>query len=393
MALKLAKRVLSIKTSPIFSVTNKTLELKALGREIINLGVGEPDFATPENIANAAKAAISAGHTHYTAVGGVQELRLAIVNKLKRDNNLDYSVDAVIASTGAKQCIFNLLMATLDPEDEVLILAPYWASYPDMVLLTGAKPVFVEAGIENNFKVSAAQIAAAITAKTKLIMLNSPSNPAGTLYNAAELQDISALLLQHPNIMIMSDDIYEHIVWSEPGFLNILNVEPKLKERTIIINGVSKAYAMTGWRIGYAAGPIEIIKAMAKIQGQSTSNPSSISQYAALEALTGEQTIIATMVTEFKRRHDYIVAAMNTLPGIHCTDAAGAFYLMLDVRGAMQNLQVANDVELANIFLEKAGVALVPGSAFGLDGYLRLSFATSMQNLENAVAKLKEILD
>lgn len=392
--LSLAARVGRIKPSPTLAVTARAAELRAAGHDIIGLGAGEPDFDTPDHIKAAAIQAIQAGQTKYTAVDGTPALKAAIINKFKRDNGLGFTPDQILVSCGGKQSFYNLVQALLNPGDEVIIPAPYWVSYPDMVLLADGKPVELAAGIEQRFKVTPAQLEAAITPRTRLFVINSPSNPTGMAYTRAELAALGEVLRRHPQIVVATDDMYEHILWAAEPFANILNVCPDLAPRTIVLNGVSKAYSMTGWRIGYAGGPAELIKAMKKVQSQSTSNPASISQAAAQAALDGDQGCIAVMLKAFKERHDYLVAALNGLPGVTCLPGDGTFYAFANVQGVIDRLPgVNNDVELAEQLITEAGVALVPGSAFGAPGHLRLSFATSLQVLEEAVARLRKFLD
>ncbi len=387
----LSNRVESIKPSPTLVVSAKANELKAKGINIVSMGSGEPDFDTPENICKAGIAAINNGQTRYTAVDGTASLKKAIIDKFKRENNLEYSLQEVMVSSGGKKVVYNLALAILNAGDEVIIPAPYWVSYPDIVILADAKPIIITTDINDNFKITAEKLENAITDKTKLLMLNSPSNPTGVIYNDEELKNIAKVLLRHPNIFILSDDIYEHIRWNNKPFVNIVMAEPKLKDRTIILNGVSKAYAMTGWRIGYAAGPQNIIKAMSKIQSQSTSNPCSIAQAAAEEALNGKQDFIKEMVTAFEKRHNYIVSSLNAIDGIKCNKSEGAFYSFAYVGDLIKRLGLKDDVELANYCLEKLNIALVPGSAFGANNYIRFSFATSMTNIEKAVKRLAEL--
>ncbi|RUO33050.1 pyridoxal phosphate-dependent aminotransferase [Aliidiomarina soli] len=389
MDYKLSRRVNAIKPSPTLAVSQKAAELKAAGKDVIGLGVGEPDFDTPEFIREAAKQAIDEGHTRYTAVDGIPALKQAVCDKFKRDNQLSYTPDQVLISSGGKHSIFNLLTAWLDEGDEVVIPAPYWVSYPDMTLLVGAKPVIVQATIEQEYKITADQLRSAITEKTRLLFLNSPSNPTGMAYSADELKALAEVLRDYPNILIATDDMYEHILWGDEPFVNLPMVAPDLIERTVILSGVSKAYAMTGWRIGYAAGPKAIIAAMKKVQSQSTSNPAAVSQHAALAALEGDQSCIQTMVTEFKKRHDYLVKALHEIPGIQCLPGHGTFYTFPNVTGLMRKAGVDTDVALCERLLEEANVALVPGSAFGTQGYFRLSFATSMDVLEEAVKRIR----
>lgn len=396
--MKLATRVHAIKPSPTLAVTALAAALKAQGKDIIGLGAGEPDFDTPQHIKEAAITGIQNGFTKYTAVDGTPGLKQAIIAKFKRDNGLDYVAQQILVSCGGKQSFFNLVQAFINPGDEVIIPAPYWVSYPDIVLLAEGKPVIVAAGIEQRYKITPAQLQAAITPKTRLVVINSPSNPSGAIYTGEELAALGEVLRAYPEILIATDDMYEHILLDETPFQNILNVCPDLYARTMVLNGVSKAYAMTGWRIGYAAGPQEIITAMTNIQSQSTSNPTSISQLAAQAALNGNQSCIQPMLQAFRERHQFVVTALNAIPGVHCIPAGGAFYAFADVRQAISQLHQnkrlleANDVALSNFLLEQAGVAVVPGSAFGLEGYLRLSFATSLENLQQATQRMAKAL-
>lgn len=393
MEIQLSHRVQSVKPSPTLAVTARAQELKAQGKDIIGLGAGEPDFDTPEHIKQAAIAAINAGFTKYTAVDGTASLKKAIIAKFSRDNGLSYDPNQVLVSCGGKQSFFNMAQALLNPGDEVIIPAPYWVSYPDMVLLAEGVPVIIRAGLEQGFKITPAQLEAAITPKTRLVVLNSPSNPTGVAYSRAELGALGEVLRRHPQILIASDDMYEHILWADEPFANILNACPDLYDRTIVLNGVSKAYSMTGWRIGYAAGPEKLIKAMKKVQSQSTSNPTSISQVAAEAALNGDQTCIQVMLKAFKQRHDFVVAGLNRIKGVKCLPSQGAFYSFFDVREAIHNLSgIEDDVQLAEYLLTEAGVALVPGSAFGQPGYLRLSFATSLDKLQDALKRIGRLL-
>jgi len=390
---QLSHRVQSVKPSATLAITARAKELKAQGKDIIGLGAGEPDFDTPEHIKQAAIGAINAGFTKYTAVDGTPSLKQAIIAKFSRDNGLSYVPNQVLVSCGGKQSFFNLAQAYINPGDEVIIPAPYWVSYPDMVLLADGVPVIVQAGLEQDFKITPAQLEAAITPKTRLVVLNSPSNPTGVAYSKAELQALGKVLLAHPNILIASDDMYEHILWADEPFSNIVTACPELYNRTLVMNGVSKAYSMTGWRIGYAAGPEWLVKAMKKVQSQSTSNPTSISQVAAEAALNGDQQCIADMLTHFKARHDYVVAELNKIKGVTCLPSQGAFYSFPDVREAIAALDGINDdVELSDYLLNEVGVALVPGSAFGQPGYIRLSFATSMENLSAALKRIGDKL-
>tara|TARA_R110002020_G_scaffold15579_4_gene55615 strand:+ start:613 stop:1797 length:1185 start_codon:yes stop_codon:yes gene_type:complete len=387
---QLSDRVNAIQPSPTLAVSQKAAEMKAAGHNVIGLGVGEPDFDTPEFVKTAAKAAIDAGHTRYTAVDGIPQLKQAVVDKFKRDNGLSYEPSEILISAGGKHSIFNLLSAWLNPGDEVLIPAPYWVSYPDMAKLVGAEPIFIEAGIDQRYKITPAQLEAAITPTTRLMFLNSPSNPTGTAYTKAELEALADVLRQHPQILIATDDMYEHILWSEESFHNIAMVAPDLKDRIVILSGVSKAYAMTGWRIGYAAGPKPLIAAMKKIQSQSTSNPASISQWAALAALEGDQSCITEMVKAFKQRHDYLVDALNAIPGMQCIAGDGTFYTFANIDALMAMKGASSDVELCEMILNEAKVALVPGSAFGAPGHCRFSFACSLDTLKEAVRRITE---
>lgn len=387
----LSQRVQKVKPSATLAVTAKANELKSQGIQIVPMGSGEPDFDTPVNIQKAAIQAINNGETRYTAVDGTPVLKQAVIDKFKRENNLDYTATEVMVSSGGKQVFYNLCQAILDKGDEVIIPAPFWVSYPDMVILADATPVVVETGLEQDFKITPEQLKANITNKTKLFIINSPSNPTGAVYTQAELQALADVLKNYPQILIITDDIYEHIRWGNEDFVNIVMAEPKLKDRTIILNGVSKGYAMTGWRIGYGAGPESIIKAMKKIQGQSTSNPCSIAQAAALEALNGDQSIIDTMVDAFEKRHEYIVNSLNAIEGVECPRSQGAFYSFPRVEGLIKRLALKDDVAFSTYCLENLNIALVPGSAFGAPGYVRFSFATSMDNIKQAVERLASI--
>ena len=391
MSTILSNRVQKIKPSATMAVSDKAKELKAKGIQIISMGSGEPDFDTPANIQKVAIHAIGSGETRYTPADGTPALKKAVCEKFKRENGLEYSANEVMVSCGGKQVFYNLCQAILNEGDEVIIPTPYWVSYPDMAILADATPVFIEASLDQNFKITPQQLEASITAKSKLLVLNSPSNPTGTVYSKSEIQALGEVLKKHPQVLIISDDIYEHIRWGDDEFINIAMACPELKNRIIILNGVSKAYAMTGWRIGYAAGPEEVVKAMKKIQSQSTSNPSSISQAAALEAITGDQSFIRMMVEAFKRRHDFLVESLNVIDGIECPLSGGAFYSFPRVQGLIDRIGLKNDVEFSTYCLEKLSLAVVPGSAFGAPGYVRLSFATSMDNIKLAVEKLASI--
>jgi aspartate aminotransferase len=391
--LTLAKRIQRVKPSPTLAITARVAELRVAGQNIIGLGAGEPDFDTPDHIKAAAIQAIRDGFTRYTAVDGTPALKSAIIAKFKRDNGLDYAADQILVSCGGKQSFYNLCQALLNTGDEVIIPAPYWVSYPDMVLLAEGEPVIVPAGVDSRFKISPEQLEAAITPRTRLFVINSPSNPTGVAYTRAELAALGKVLRQHPQVLIATDDMYEHILWSEEPFSNILNACPDLYDRTIVLNGVSKVYAMTGWRIGYAGGPADLIKAMKKVQSQSTSNPASISQVAAQTALEGDQSCIQPMIKAFRERHDYVVDALNRIPGVVCLPADGTFYCFPHMQTVIDRLDpVSDDIKLAEYLLDKAGVALVPGSAFGAPGYVRISFATSMDILKDALARLTETL-
>ena len=396
--LALSQRVQAIKESPTLAVTARAAKLKAEGKDIIGLGAGEPDFDTPQHIKDAAKQAIDNGFTKYTPVAGIPGLKKAIVNKFKNENGFDYNDKEVIVGVGGKQCIFNLALAVLNPGDEVIVPAPYWVSYADIALVAGAKPIIIECGIEQGFKLLPAQLEAAITPKTKLFMINSPSNPTGAVYTLDELKALGEVLKRHPHVLVATDDMYEHVNLTGDKFYNILNATPELKPRCIVLNGVSKAYSMTGWRIGYAAGPAYIIKAMEILQSQSTSNPTSISQVAAQAALDGTQDCIKPMVKAFIERHEYVVDRFNKMRGLKCIKAGGAFYAFPDAREAIHNLHTAGkisaatDMALSEYLLEQVGVAVVPGSAFGAEGYFRISFATSMENLTKALDRIEQAL-
>jgi aspartate aminotransferase len=389
----LSTKLARVKPSPTLAVTALAGKLRAEGRDVIGLGAGEPDFDTPEHIKAAAIEAINAGKTKYTPVDGTTELKQAIIAKFKRDNGLDYTPNQILVSCGGKQSFFNLAQALLNAGDEVIIPAPYWVSYPDMVLLADGEPVIVPCGQDQNFKMTPAQLEAAITDKTRLVVLNSPSNPTGVAYTAAEFEALGEVLRKHPNLLIATDDMYEHILWRDEPFSNIVTVCPDLYDRSLVLNGVSKAYSMTGWRIGYAAGTEKIINAMKKIQSQSTSNPTSISQAASVAALNGDQSCVQVMLKAFKERHDYVVAALNEIPGIECLPADGTFYAFPSIQGAIDARDdIEDDVALTSLLLNEGNVALVPGSAFGAPGHMRLSFATSMENLEKAIERIRKVL-
>jgi aspartate aminotransferase len=392
LAVSLSKRIQKVKPSPTLAVTARAIKLKADGKDIIALGAGEPDFDTPSHIADAGVEAIRTGQTRYTAVDGTAELKDAIIGKFKRENALTYERGQILVSSGAKQTCYNLCVAILDSGDECIIPAPYWVSYPDMALLSDGIPVIVNGGAERGYKITPAQLAAAITPRTKLFILNSPSNPTGAAYTPSELKALGAVLDQHPQVVIASDEMYEHIYWAPEPFMSFAQANPQLYARTVTINGVSKAYAMTGWRIGYCGGPKEIVSAMSTVQGQSTSNASSISQRAATVALNGSQTCVVEMNKAFKARHDFVVAGLNAIPGISCLPAAGTFYAFANVEGAMRTLGLKEDTVFAEYLLVEAGVAVVPGSGFGAPGHMRLSFATSMNVLEEALRRIERAL-
>lgn len=388
----LSDRVRSIKPSPTLAVTARAAAMKAAGKDIVGLGAGEPDFDTPEHIKQAAIKAIQDGFTKYTAVGGTPSLKKAIVDKFRRENGFDYEAKQVLVSCGGKQSFYNLAQALLNPGDEVIIPAPYWVSYPDMVLLAGAKPVIVDGPQSQNFKITPSQLEGAITSRTRLFVINSPSNPSGMAYTLEELKALGEVLRKHPDIIIATDDMYEHILWTG-DFVNILNANPDFYERTMVLNGVSKAYSMTGWRIGYAAGPTWLVEAMTNIQSQSTSNPTSISQVAAEVALNGDQGFIGDMLRAFKQRHDYVVRELNTIPDVNCLETDGTFYVLPDVSQVIARLPgIDDDLALSEFLIEQGGVAVVPGSAFGAPGHIRLSIATSMENLEKAMIRIKAAL-
>lgn len=393
MTIILSRRVVQIKPSPTLSLSAEANRLKASGRPIINLTVGEPDFDTPEFIKQAAHQALDQGCTKYTAVDGIPSLKQAIIDKFKKENKLDYQSEQIIVSSGAKQSIYNLMQALLNPGDEVLIPAPYWVSYPDMALLAEAKPVYISTSIEQKLKITPQQLSEAITAKTRLFIINSPSNPTGMVYSREELLELAKVLVENPHVFILTDDIYEHIYWGKQPFENIINVCPELYSRTLVLNGCSKAYAMTGWRIGYAAGPKELIQAMANIQSQSTSSPNSIAQKAAEAALTGDQSCVQEMNEIYQKRHAFFSEGLNNIPGIKCLPAIGAFYCFPSCeRFIGENKTCSNDYELADYLLKKANIATVPGSTFGAPGYLRLSFAIDKAILGEALEQLKSAL-
>lgn len=392
MKILLADRLDPVKPSPTLAVAAKASQMRTQGHDVIGLGTGEPDFDTPLHIKKAAIAAIEAGFTKYTAVDGIPELKQAIRDKFKRDNGLDYQLNQILVSVGGKQSIYNLCQAFINAGDEAIIPAPYWVSYPDIVLLAEGLPVIIPTTPAQRYKITPEQLSTAITAKTKLFFINSPSNPSGIAYTFDELKALAEVLLRHPQILIATDDMYEHILWSQP-FVNILDACPALYDRTIVLNGVSKAYAMTGWRIGYAGGPAALIDAMKTVQSQSTSNPCSIAQKAAVAALNGGEESVKQMVNAFRERHDYIVQRLIAIPGIEVIPADGTFYIFPNVQGIIDRRGFANDIEFAEKLLQDERVALVPGSAFGNEGCIRLSFATSMKIIEEAMNRLQRFAE
>ena len=391
MSITISERANSIQPSPTIAVSTKAAKLRAEGHDIINLAVGEPDFDTPEHVKEAAIHAIRDGFTKYTAVGGTKELVNAIVNKFRQENNLHYDANQILVSNGCKHSIYNAMQALLGPGDEAIVPAPYWVSYPDMIRLAGATPIIIHSG--DDCKITPQQLADAITSNTRLFVINSPSNPTGICYSEKELIDLGNVLMDYANVVIATDDIYEHILWGNRSFKNIINACPELQTRAIVMNGVSKAYAMTGWRIGYAAGPAAIINAMRKIQSQSTSNPNSIAQVAAQVALEGDQTCIQSNTRLFKERHDFLLAKINQIADIYCRPSEGTFYMFPNMQAVIDHQDdIQNDIQLGEWLLEKAKIATVPGSAFGAPGYMRFSFATSMEQLEKAVQRLSQAL-
>jgi len=391
VSLAVSQRVQRVKPSPTVALTGRVAQLRAEGKDIISLGAGEPDFDTPLHVAQAGSAAIAAGFTHYTALEGSAELKDAVIGKFQRENALHYTRSQILVCNGGKQCIFNLILALIDAGDEVVIPAPYWVSFPEMTRLAGGTPVMPFAGADQGYKLTAAQLEAAITPKTRLFILNSPSNPTGACYTRAELCALGEVLLRHPHVAICTDEIYEHIYWADEPFASLASVCPQLYERTVTTNGVSKAYAMTGWRLGYCGGPAEVVNAMSIIQSQSTSNASSIAQKAATAALNGDQACVRAMNQQFKQRHDFIVAGLNQLPGVSCLPAAGAFYAFAHVERAMQLVGAKDDHGFAEYLLNH-GVAVVPGSDFGAPGHIRLSFATDLRTIEEALHRIERAL-
>lgn len=393
VSVRITNRVEQVKPAATITISAKAAELRALGHDIISLGFGEPDFDTPDHIKQAAVDAIRAGETKYPPVDGTVRLKQAIIGKFRDQNQLEFTAEQIIVSSGAKQSLFNLLMSLLNPDDEVIVPAPYWASYPDMIKLAEGQPVILNATAETDYRITAKQLQASLTDKSRLLIINSPCNPTGKVFTADEYRALAEVLIEHPKVMLACDDIYEHIYWGEKPLCTLLNVCPELAQRTVIINGVSKAYAMTGWRIGYAAGPETLITAMHKVQGQVTSGASSISQAAAVAALEGPQDCVADMRAEYKRRYEYLVDALNQIDGIECPPCDGAFYLLPSFKSVIERMpDVRDDVELAAWMLEHAGVAMVPGTAFGAAGHLRLSFATSMENLRTCVSRIRDAL-
>ncbi|HEY5622991.1 MAG TPA: pyridoxal phosphate-dependent aminotransferase [Gammaproteobacteria bacterium] len=392
MSLRLAQRVQRIRPSPTVAITALAGRLREAGKDIISLSAGEPDFATPGHVQEAAIAAIRAGETKYTAVDGTRSLKAAIREKFRRDNDLDFQLDEIIVSSGGKQACYNACQALLESGDEAIIPTPCWVSYPDMVRLTGAEPVNVYAPAEQGFRMSADQLRAAITEQTRALIVNSPSNPTGTVYSRADWLALGDVLREHPRIFVITDDIYEHIYWGEQPFCSLLAACPDLRGRVLTVNGVSKCYAMTGWRLGYAAGPVDLVKAMTAIQSQSTTNASSISQAAARAALAGDQSFVEASRMRFKARHDYLMDQLNALPGVSCAPADGAFYAFPDVRGAIEAIGAVDDADFCERLLQAKGVAIVPGSAFGGPGHVRLSFAADRKTLEAAIERINDFL-
>ena len=389
----LSNRVKKVKPSATITISAKAMDLRANGIDVISLSAGEPDFDTPEHIKRAAIEAINKGQTKYTQVDGTPELKDAIINKFNRDNNLQYQRDNIIVSTGAKQILYNLFQSVLDAGDEVIIISPYWVSYPDMVILAEAKPVIVETYQEDNFDIDMDAFKAALTDKTKLLILNSPSNPTGITYTKEQYASMGKILSDYPNVLIATDDMYEHIYWGNQPFTSFAEICPNLFDRTITVNGVSKAYAMTGWRIGYCGASESIIKGMKKVQGQSTSNPSSVSQAAAIAALNGSHDVVNMMVNEYKKRHDYLCDALNQINGFNTSPGTGAFYLFPEVNSVIKSKGFADDVEFSSFLIDHANVAVIPGSAFGAEGSIRISYATSMELLKESITRIKSSLE
>ena len=389
----LSDRVKKVKPSATITISAKAMDLRANGIDVISLSAGEPDFDTPEHIKQAAIEAINKGQTKYTQVDGTPELKDAIISKFNRDNNLHYQRENIIVSTGAKQTLYNLFQSVLGPDDEVVIISPYWVSYPDMVILADAKPVIVETHQEDDFNIDMDSFKAALTDKTKLLILNSPSNPTGITYTKEQYESMGKILSDYPNVLIATDDMYEHIYWGDEPFTSFAEACPNLFDRTITVNGVSKAYAMTGWRIGYCGASESIVKGMKKVQGQSTSNPSSISQVAAIAALNGSHDVLKMMVDEYKKRHDYMCDALNEINGFNTSPGTGAFYLFPEVRSVIESKGFADDIEFSSFLIEQANVAVIPGSAFGAEGSIRISYATSMELLKESISRIKSSLE
>ena len=393
MEVKPSLRAQSVRPSPTMAISAKAAELKRAGKDILSLAAGEPDFDTPEHVKAAAIVAINDGFTKYTAVDGTLELKHAIIEKFERENNLRFSLEQILVSSGCKHSIYNLMQALLNEGDEVIIPAPYWVSYPDMARLAGAEPVILRTDIASCFKITAEQFRGALGKRSRLLILNSPSNPSGSVYTRSELEALGSVLIDFPDVVVATDDIYEHILWTGEPFINVLNAVPQLHERTVVLNGVSKAYAMTGWRIGYAAGPASLIAAMKKIQSQSTSNPTSIAQVAATAALNGDQSSLAEQSAVFKQRHDFVIRELDRIKGVEVQPSAGTFYTFPDMSGVIERAaDIDDDMQLAAYLLDHAGVAGVPGSAFGTPGCMRFSYATSMDVLKDAMTRLQEAL-
>ena len=389
----LSNRVQKVKPSATLTISAKAMELRANGIDVISLSAGEPDFDTPEHIKEAAIEAINNGQTKYTPVDGTPDLKDAIINKFNRDNNLQYQRENIIVSTGAKQTLFNLFQSVLGSDDEVVIISPYWVSYPDMVILADANPVIVETRQEDNFDIDMASFKTALTDKTKLLILNSPSNPTGITYTKEQYESMGKILSDYPNVLIVTDDMYEYIYWGNEPFTSFAEACPNLFDRTITVNGVSKAYAMTGWRIGYCGAPVSIVKGMKKVQGQSTSNPSSVSQAAAIAALNGSHDSVKMMVGEYKKRHDYMCDALNKINGFNASPGTGAFYLFPEVNTVIKSQGFADDIEFSSYLIDQANVAVIPGSAFGAEGCIRISYATSMESLKESISRIKSSLE
>ncbi|MBT8060525.1 MAG: pyridoxal phosphate-dependent aminotransferase [Gammaproteobacteria bacterium] len=390
---RISRKVEQIRPSATIAVSMKAMELRAAGKDIVSLSAGEPDFDTPKHVREAAAAAIEAGQTRYTAVDGTPELKAAIVAKLHRDNELDFEPEQVIVGNGAKQCLYNLMVALLNPGDEVIVPAPYWVSYPDMVKLADAQPAILAGSPENDYKITARELQNSLNENTRMLILNSPSNPTGKVYSEEEYRELGDVLEEHPKVLIACDDIYEHIYWGPGDFRTFLNACPEMADRTVVVNGVSKGYAMTGWRIGYLAGPADLVKAMRKVQGQSTSCAGSVSQAAAVAALNGPQDCVEEMRVAFRERHEFMLDALNELPGVDCPACDGAFYAFPSFQAVIDRMgNIKDDVELATWLLEQAGVATVPGTAFGAPGHLRLSFASSLEDLAEAIERIRTAL-